>query len=553
MKIVIKKLFGKFNTELELDKKLNILVGENGVGKSNILRICNLVLNNNYAELTKYYFDCIEIYVDNLKEPIIIYHDFLFPEKEEICEIIEEQEEHSEEGDRLTDLIENLNCNELLNEFFVYCYFGSNLSGKLERCLDKYSYNIKEQINYINKILNKMYQENSNDEKNIKSFVSIDQIINYDKKCYYLDFVENFRIENKLCKEGNVYNNYIDNETRFFDGYEALINGDKYLYSYHNDKTDSYIPVYEEDYDDDFNIYEEKEFQNDIYENVKTVEKYNFKNIKIKPLDINDILNQLIKEKNIDINRLISNLYYDEEFIKNIYLKINNLDEMYKDYFMSKKYNFAQTSNSYSPSIEEIEKIRKFYRNDKNKDIIKNYILPLMPKDSPYVFFITRAFSQIVNEKNYIFFRLYEIYNCIIDDIKNYKNNKITILENLLNKYIRSKEIKIKPTGIHIFDKEIDKQEYILKTNYEKNVELNFLSAGEKKIVILLTLGIFVEDSIFIIDEIENSLSIIWQEEIINDLVKISKNNLLIATQSAYALKDKNIQKDILFLPFEEV
>ena len=182
MKIVIKKLFGKFNTELELDKKLNILVGENGVGKSNILRICNLVLNNSYAELTKYYFDCIEIYIDNLKEPIIIYHDFLFPEKEEICEIIEEQEEHSEEGDRLTDLIENLNCNELLNEFLVYCYFGSNLSGKLERCLDKYSYNIKEQINYINKILNKMYQENSNDEKNIKSFVSIDQIINYAQK-----------------------------------------------------------------------------------------------------------------------------------------------------------------------------------------------------------------------------------------------------------------------------------------------------------------------------------------------------------------------------------
>ena len=49
MKIVIKKLFGKFNTELEIDKKLNILVGENGVGKSNILKICNLVLNNNYT------------------------------------------------------------------------------------------------------------------------------------------------------------------------------------------------------------------------------------------------------------------------------------------------------------------------------------------------------------------------------------------------------------------------------------------------------------------------------------------------------------------------
>ena len=121
-------------------------------GKSNILRICNLVLNNNYAELTKYYFDCIELYDDNLKEPIIIYHNLLFPEKEEICEILEEEKKDTIEWDRLIDLIENLNHNGLLNEFLVYCYFGSNLSGKLERCLDKYSYNIKEQINYINEI-----------------------------------------------------------------------------------------------------------------------------------------------------------------------------------------------------------------------------------------------------------------------------------------------------------------------------------------------------------------------------------------------------------------
>ena len=100
----------------------------------------------------------------------------------------------------------------------------------------------------------------------------------------------------------------------------------------------------------------------------------------------------------------------------------------------------------------------------------------------------------------------------------------------------------------------MDKNEDILKTNYDKNVELDFLSAGEKKIVILLTLGMFVEDSIFIIDEIENSLSIIWQENIINDLININKqNNLIIATQSAYALKNKEIQSSILFLPFEEV
>lgn len=549
MKIVINKLFGKFNTEIEIDKNLNILVGENGVGKSNILRICNLVLNNNFVELTKYYFNSVEIYYDNVKEPIIIHHDFLFPEKEEICEIIEEKEQHSEEGDRLIDLIEKLNCNSILNEFLVYCYFDSNLSGRLERCLDRYSYDRKYQISYMKNLLDKMYEENSNNE--LKSFVSTNETISLDKKCYYLDFIENYKIENKLWKEGNLDNNYIDNETRFFDGYEELLYGDKYLYSYRDAETDTYVPVYDED---DFNIYEMDKFNDDIDKNIKEVEKYNFKKIKIKSLDINAIVNQLIEDKNVDINRLVSNFYYDKEFINSIYSKINNLDEKYRDYFMANKYEFAQSSDSYNPSNEEIEKIRKFYTNDENKDIIKNYILPLMPRNSPYVFFISKAFSQIVDEKNYIFFRLYEIYNCIIEDINNYKNKRITELEKLLNKYIRSKEIKIKPTGIHIFDKEIDKNEYILKTNYEKDVELNFLSAGEKKIVILLTLGMFVEDSIFILDEIENSLSIIWQEEIINDLVKISKhNNLIIATQSAYALKDRTIQKDILFLPFEEV
>lgn len=534
MKIVINKLFGKFNTKIKIDKKLNILVGENGVGKSNILRICNLVLNNNYAELTKYYFDSIEIYDDNLKNVVIVKHDSLFPSKDIICKSIKARKLNNfAEEKMLIFLIEQLWKNNLLNEFIVYCYFNSHLGIRLDRVLEKYAYNKQKQENIMKDILSDLCKKNS---KKVKSFVSISEIIKIDKNCYYLNFVENYKIENKLHKNGNILKGILDAEN--------LIETGKYKFVY--DK---------EDDDEIFNIYEKDKYEDEINKNLGRVERYNFKSYKTESINIKDVVNKLIKEKYIDINKLISYVYYDKEFIERIYSKLNNLDEKYKDYFMAKKYNLAQKTNKYIPSSKEIQKIEKFYEDDQNKDIIKNYILPLMPKNSPYEFFITRAFSdKIINEDNYLFFRLYEIYNYIIEDIRSYKNQKIIKLEKLLNKYIRSKEIIIKPTGIHIFDKEICAKEQILKTNYEKNIELDYLSAGEKKIIILLTLGMFVEQSIFIIDEIENSLSIIWQEEIIHDLVNISKqNNLIIATQSAYALKNKSIQKNILFLPFEEV
>ena len=539
MKIVIGKLFGKFDTEIEIDKELNILVGENGIGKSTILRICNYVLNNNYVELTKYYFNNIEIYDKKLTEPIVINHDFLFPDKEDLCEIIEEKDKDTEERDKLLKLINQLYKDDLLNEFLVYCYFdpSSSLSGKLENCLYKYASNRDKQMIYMKNILEDMRKENSNILKGIESFVNIDSYIKKDKNCYYIDFVENYKIENKFFKEGHIGVGILDTETLVFEGIY------KYVYAGEDDENEI------------LNIYEKDKFINEVNKNMKLVENYKCKNYKIIEIDIDNIINKLIKEKRIDINKLISYSYYSKEFINNIYLKINNLEEKYKDYYMAQQYGYAQSSNEYTPSIQEIQKIRNFYENEENREKIINYILPLMPKDSPYEFFITKAFSyREVNEKNYMFFRLYEIYNCIIENINNYKNERITKLEELLNKYIRSKEIRIKPTGIHIYDKEMDKNEDILKTNYDKNVELDFLSAGEKKIVILLTLGMFVEDSIFIIDEIENSLSIIWQENIINDLININKqNNLIIATQSAYALKNKEIQSSILFLPFEEV
>ena len=61
MKIKINGIFGKYNNEIDLDKKCNILIGENGVGKSTTMKIASCVLQGDFVKLLKYSFDSIEI------------------------------------------------------------------------------------------------------------------------------------------------------------------------------------------------------------------------------------------------------------------------------------------------------------------------------------------------------------------------------------------------------------------------------------------------------------------------------------------------------------
>lgn len=72
----IKKLFSKYDYDLKFNDKLNVLVGENGCGKSTILRIINYILSHDYLELIDVEFEAIKLTVHN-KEVIINYDDLL--------------------------------------------------------------------------------------------------------------------------------------------------------------------------------------------------------------------------------------------------------------------------------------------------------------------------------------------------------------------------------------------------------------------------------------------------------------------------------------------
>ena len=61
MRVIIKKLFNKYNYDLSFDNKLNVIIGENGCGKTTAIKMINNLINQNFIELSNYSFESFEI------------------------------------------------------------------------------------------------------------------------------------------------------------------------------------------------------------------------------------------------------------------------------------------------------------------------------------------------------------------------------------------------------------------------------------------------------------------------------------------------------------
>ena len=131
-----------------------------------------------------------------------------------------------------------------------------------------------------------------------------------------------------------------------------------------------------------------------------------------------------------------------------------------------------------------------------------------------------------------------------------FDNHKIQKLNQQLDKLWASRLESVKNTEKAINDFLTNKEVTILQTKRflikdkfsNEVIPLELLSSGEKKIITMITAAFLGEQNgILILDEPELSLSIPWQEKLI-DYMKEYKGKLIIATQSNNVVLDRHFE-----------
>jgi hypothetical protein len=286
-------------------------------------------------------------------------------------------------------------------------------------------------------------------------------------------------------------------------------------------------------------------FQGDYMNLIRSV----YKNIELKPKcfekDIEVVTDSILVNDEIDINRIINRYFYDVSFIE----WINKTAIDYYIDLLGEEDKYAYVLDFFSDNT---------LTNEILQDIL-NYIEPLIIENSEFAKMIDSLKAELYQQPG-VHFNLFQhflrFYNENINEIKNSKSEQMKVFEDLLNEFILNKSISILPSGIKFFPKAYVKNKkgnLKLLVNDKVNIPISALSSGERKILTILVIAVFFQDTILLIDEPELSISLAWQEKLLPLLMdKTNINKIIVATHSPYLVSNEFIADSIVPLPLED-
>lgn len=240
---------------------------------------------------------------------------------------------------------------------------------------------------------------------------------------------------------------------------------------------------------------------------------------KLREEDIHRYKKELIEEK---IIRVISLYSKELENLKRKYIEdFNEISQTLNRTFPKRVVNALKTPTEELENIPELE------------DQIKNIRIK---EDELISFGLLTKKEQEIAEIEVESLKVPEIAKSISLWIKD-TNNKHSKFDTLLEKLKLFKSV----INNHLIDKEVkfDVEEgYYFLTNSGERLSGDKLSSGEQHIVVLSYQLIFLakEESLILIDEPEISLHTIWQNNFVDDIIKMGKNkslSFILATHSS--------------------
>lgn len=606
LKLRINNLFQKYSVELDLRKKMNILYGANGIGKTTVLRFYQTLVNNDFIEILRWNFDSIEVLAyehgrEEGERSFYIERKDLLPDIDTLKYLYAKYSEkiylfwdNAYDRDRAEknaeELFTHLMKEKLYYKFLCNCLFDISNSMEINTILKIYDYNNKIYINTITNLMKELEKQCGRRDcarylaftKFSKDFVGHEnrymEICIYDgcysktKNTYYLDLVKSFEFEcpekavtvvksntllwlenaNDSLGQGDDFS--IDMNAfemaEYLSGPKNLIKASEYL----EHLAGGYYWLFLASVYDNIN-----DFTTDIYKNAG--ETYSFAEHSIQ---------KFIKERKININAVISSYYYKPAFLKEINRKVADICKRViageirweigsDDYEWIEKEDFQKYHMELSDEFERDEFLKEYFRDEENLYFIENYIRPIICEN--FRVSAEKCSNSIDDmwddEKTSAAFLCYITYKEILPFLleKNNVNKKILKLEEMLNNYFYDKEIEILPSGIFVkIKKEADNLKIVpLRDSKNDRIGLNELSSGEKKIILLFVIAAFSDRVSVVLDEPELSLSVLWQEHLLPDLLEEGGfKNLIVATHSPYMAMDERVQDCMVFLPAED-
>lgn len=310
--------------------------------------------------------------------------------------------------------------------------------------------------------------------------------------------------------------------------------------------------------------------------------------------DIGDIFIKKVVEDNlIDINMLIARFYYEDDFLLEFNIEAikechNLFSLLYKHRMDEERREEIRQYVGCPPQVDkndgEIDKeeddfdfewldtlvhestfennlIRDFVLDTEKVANLQNYFVPILSEDLILASDVKKMVGNAIRnihdlelEDQVKYLVLYKFYERMAEDVLSdkHKSTRIKKFESLLREYLPDKAIVVMPSGLQIskaIQKTDSKGKFKLYRNIESFVNLNDLSSGEKKIIMLFALAILVGKGPLVLDEPEVSLSLVWQERLIPDILENLDSQVIVATHSPYIVSNDSLQESIIYLP----
>ncbi len=526
----VTKLFGTYDVTIDISEDTVILLGENGMGKTTLLKMLRHIASGDFYALTRFPFDKITLRGEGKK--VDIKYTDLFPERQAflrfalkegnvdaaVLEAIKLSGQEAPSGDVAEDDWRNFLSATLTGiEEVEYCsrladiYRNTGESGYMLMHEKQQTDKLKAKLDKL--LFEGMFLLSPICRKNRGGVLSakIADILGFSPTSstgygtsLYVSLVKAIHFSAAGgVKLDNSYN-------RYFQPQNVELSGDESTFKH---LMGGYIGncSFEQD------VRRIKDLYSDLSSSTKKCR-----------VTANAVFTGL-DSGSLPISAILSEHFYSEDDIVDI-------NERAANYFLPL---LGQNRVPHDQSDPHVQKLIL-----DNSEFIRDYIAPSLIEGSVFDALLKeeRAMSGAEFVSDNLIDAFAEFIKCEKEYILSLKPQIIKNFDKTLSKFFFGKKVCSTPAGLRIYD------------SRGHRLDLSMLSSGERSLISMMTYAHFFEGCTLIIDEPELSLSIVWQSWLLPEIIEAGYvSRLIVATHSPYIAEDEMLHDFVKTLEVREV